>query len=247
MPTPVNRRWREKVDGGLARIGRLLFPPRCLLCAEPGDGDRDLCRDCFAALPWNLPSCARCGLPLAAAADACGDCLRQPPPFTLTTAVWRYGFPVDRLLPRFKFHADLAAGRQLAELMLPVLRFAPRPQALLPVPLHRQRLRERGYDQALELAKPLARALALPLLADGLRRGRRTDAQSGLGAAARRRNVRGAFVALRRGAWPAHVALLDDVMTTGATLRECAQVLLGAGVQRVDVWVAARAPAPPAR
>jgi ComF family protein len=242
MPTPVNQAWREKVDGCRDCLGRRLFPPRCLVCGEAGAGGRDLCGECFAALPWSRHACPRCGAPQASAAADCGDCLRSPPPYTATTAVWTYGFPLDRLLPRFKFHADLAAGRQLVELMLPVLAAAPRPQALVPVPLHRQRLRERGYDQALELAKPLSRSLALPLLADALVRTRGTTAQSDLDAATRQRNVRGAFTASRHRAWPQHVALLDDVMTTGATLRECAQVLRRAGVQRIDLWVAARTP-----
>lgn len=116
-----------------------------------------------------------------------------------------------------------------------------RPQALVPVPLHRGRLRTRGYDQALELARALAQAGAPPVLADVLRRQRPTRAQSELGAKARRSNVHDAFV-LRAGApLPAHVALIDDVMTTGATVSECARVLLAGGVQRVDVWTIARA------
>ena len=242
MATPVNQSWREKVDGCRDRLSRLLFPLRCLVCGEAGEGGRDLCGECFDALPWSRHACPRCGLPQASASAECGDCLRSPPPYTATTAVWAYGFPLDRLLPRFKFHADLAAGRQLAELMSPVFAAAPRPLALVPVPLHRQRLRERGYDQALELAKPLSRSLALPLLADALIRTRGTTAQSDLDAATRRRNLRGAFTTSRHRAWPPHVALFDDVMTTGATLRECAQALRLAGVQRIDLWVAARTP-----
>ena len=118
------------------------------------------------------------------------------------------------------------------------------PQALLVVPLHKNRLRQRGYNQALELARPMARALAMPLCLDALRRVRSTHAQTELDAHARRRNVRGAFALLDGAALPAHVAVLDDVMTTGATLAECARVLKRAGVQTVDAWALARAPAP---
>ncbi|MGB2788995.1 MAG: ComF family protein, partial [Dokdonella sp.] len=117
------------------------------------------------------------------------------------------------------------------------------PAALLCVPLHESRLRERGYNQALELAKPLARALHWPRHPHALRRIRSTQAQSGLDARARRRNLRGAFEVDPAQTLPTHVALLDDVMTTGSTLRECARVLRKAGVQRVDVWALARAPA----
>jgi len=116
------------------------------------------------------------------------------------------------------------------------------PNAIVPVPLHPTRLRERGYNQALELAKPLAREFGLVLAPGLLRRTRATAAQSDLDAVARRNNLRGAFEVDTNHAAPAHVALLDDVMTTGTTLREAARTLKRAGVARVDVWVLARAP-----
>ena len=161
-------------------------------------------------------------------------------------AAFCYGFPVDNLLPRFKFHHDLTAGRELSEAMQvmlidPMSVDTDRPLALIPVPLHPKRLRQRGYNQALELARPLSKAFGIPLLYDGLHRIRDIAPQSGLGALARRRNPRGAF-AIGNHTLPAHIALVDDVMTTGATLYECARVLKRAGVQRVDAWVAARVP-----
>jgi ComF family protein len=159
---------------------------------------------------------------------------------TETRAVFRYAPPLDRLLPRLKFHDDLAAGRLCAALMADVLVDVPRPDALVPLPLHRARLRARGFDQTLELARSLARALALPLRDDLLVRARATDPQSRLDAAARRRNLRGAFTVRGDGPWPAHVALVDDVMTTGATLHAAAAALRRAGVARVDAWVCAR-------
>lgn len=235
-------------------IGEALLPPRCLVCEAPGAGGRDLCAACRDALPWNHRACPRCALPVPGG-DYCGRCLRRPPPLDATVAAFAYRFPLDRLLPRFKFHGDLAAGRLLGQLLAEALAEASAagepgnslraggPQALVPVPLHPRRLRERGYDQALELARPLGRALNLPLRADGLRRVRATAAQSTLGAAARHGNVRGAFVAAP-GPWPERVALLDDVMTTGATLGECARALRRAGVLRVEAWVVARAPQP---
>lgn len=172
----------------------------------------------------------------------CGDCLSQPPALTHTRAVFVYGFPLDRLVPRFKFHRDLAAGRLMADLMVETLASAPRPDAIVPVPLHTHRLRQRGYDQALELARPLAAALALPLRSDLLLRVRATAPQSELDAGQRRRNVAKAFIVAPHAPLPDHVALVDDVMTTGATLHAAARSLLGAGVRRVDAWVCARAP-----
>jgi ComF family protein len=231
-----------KVDGHFARLGRWLLAPRCLLCAEPGVEGRDLCRRCTDALPWNRSACARCGLPLPVPAPACGACLLQPPPFAATTAAFVYAFPVDRLLPRLKFHADLAAGAVLADVMASTFASAVRPDVLVPVPLHRSRLRQRGYDQALELAKPLARSLGLPLRTDLLQRVRATDAQSELDAKHRRDNLRGAFASQCLRDPPRHVALFDDVMTTGSTVEEATRALRRAGVERVDVWVLARVP-----
>ena len=176
---------------------------------------------------------------------ACGRCLQKPPPLDRVHAAFRYGFPVDRLEQRFKFHHDLAAGRELSDAMRPMLVDAlakgERPQAIIAVPLHPKRLRRRGYNQSLELARPLSKAFAIPLLHDILHRIRDIAPQSGLGAQARLRNPRGAF-AVGGGALPPHIALVDDVMTTGATLYECARTLKRAGVQRVDAWVAARVP-----
>ncbi len=242
MPGPVNRKPSRDVDGLGRRLAALLWPPRCLLCGEPGRPERDLCRDCAAALPWNRSACLRCALPLPAPASACGGCLRRPPPLGETHAALVYAFPVDRLLPRLKFHADLACGRLLAQLMIDAFAALPRPDALVPLPLHRGRLRDRGYDQTLELARPLARAFALPLLDGALIRRRGTPPQSRLDAAARRRNLRGAFAVDPRAALPPHVAVIDDVVTTGATLHAAAQALRRAGAQRVDAWVCARTP-----
>jgi ComF family protein len=203
---------------------------------------------------------------------ACGRCLRRPPPLTEARAAFVYGPPLDRLLPRLKFHDDLAAGRLLAGLMAEEFArmrecdavadvdtasasaighaASGRPDALIPLPLHRTRLRSRGYDQALELARPLAKRFDIPLRIDLLQRDRDTSPQSRLNAAARRKNLRGAFTvnidAIANAARPtpplAHVVLIDDVMTTGATLHAAADALLRAGITRVDAWVCARVP-----
>ncbi|MGH8163721.1 MAG: ComF family protein, partial [Rhodanobacteraceae bacterium] len=186
--------------------------------------------------------CARCALPLESPAPLCGRCQRRAPPWDAAWAPFVYAWPLDRLEARFKFGADLAAGRLLSALWRASPQPLELPEAIVPVPLDRARLRSRGYNQALDLAKPLAKTLRIPVLRDALRRTRETNAQTELSAIQRRRNVRGAFAAHFDGAPPAHVAVLDDVFTTGATLAECARVLNRAGVQRVDVWALARAP-----
>jgi ComF family protein len=239
MFSPVNL---IHTGGVRQRLGRLLvglLPKHCLVCGEACLVE-GLCSTCRLALPWNLSACRRCALPLPAPVAACGHCLRRMPPLTIAHAAFRYEAPLDRLLPRLKFHDDLAAGRLLGGLMAEALADVEHPDALIPLPLHRKRLRSRGFDQTLELATPLARALHLPLRDDILIRMRETAPQSRLNATARRRNLRRAFAVQPGVALPAHVALVDDVMTTGATLHAAADALLRAGVTRVDAWVCAR-------
>ena len=219
-----------------------VLPSHCLLCGAQGQGALSLCPDCAREIPRNDVRCTRCALPLAAPAPLCGRCIKHLPPWDAAWVPFRYEWPLVPLEARFKFGGDLAAGRTLSLLWMAAARPAALPDAIVPVPLHRSRLRKRGYNQALELARPLARHLHVPLLRDALRRLRATGAQTELSAIQRRRNVRGAFAAHTDGEVPGHVAVLDDVFTTGATLAECVRVLKRAGVARVDVWALARAP-----
>jgi ComF family protein len=240
----VNLKEWFPVDGFWRALQFAVLPPRCLLCAGRGDSMRDLCTACIGDMARNRLCCPRCALPLQTPAPLCGECLKREPPFTAASAPFVYGHPLDLLMGRLKFGHSLAAGRVLSELWIAALResMPAKPLALVPVPLHPSRLRERGYNQALELARPLARALEIPLRPDLLRRLRATPAQLNLEAKTRRRNLRGAFGIVENVALPAHVAVVDDVMTTGTTLRECAKTLLRGGVARVDVWALARAP-----
>lgn len=248
----VNLKPPFTVDGFWQRLQFALLPPHCLLCGTRGESPRDLCAACAADLAGNRSACARCALPLPVPAALCGECLRHEPPFDAAFAPYLYGHPLDLLLTRLKFGRSLAAGRVLAELWSVALRgaladgaIAALPDAIVPVPLHATRLRERGYNQALELAKPLAREFGIALAPDLLRRTRATAAQANLDAVTRRRNLRGAFEvdspALAASA-AGHIVVLDDVMTTGTTLREAARTLKRAGVARVEVWALARAP-----
>lgn len=240
---PVNQNPIQLVDG----VFDALLPSHCLLCGARGQGALSLCADCASDMPRNTVCCARCALPLESPAPLCGRCLRREPPWASAWVPFRYEWPLAQLEARFKFGGDLAAGHTLSRLWISSVKPADLPQAIVPVPLHRSRLRRRGYNQALELAKPLARYLGVPLLRDALRRMRATHAQTELSAVQRRRNVRGAFATNFDGAVPEHVAVLDDVFTTGATLAECVRVLKHAGVTRVDVWALARAPMSGAR
>lgn len=225
----------------LQRASRWLFPPRCLVCDEAGDAHLDLCAACHEDLPDLRSACPACALPLglADAGTRCGQCMGSTTSLTEVRAAFLYQWPVDALLRRFKFQADLAAGRLLSQLMAARLEERSAAGLIVPVPLHAKRIRERGYDQAAELARPLARALGHPFRRL-LRRRIATLPQSELDAEARRRNVRAAFECVAPA--PDYVVLVDDVMTTGATLRAAAWALRRAGASRVDAWVCARVP-----
>lgn len=228
---------------------RWMLPARCLVCGERSRDDAGLCAACRDELPWNESACARCALPLPVSAAACGSCLSAPPPFAATWTPLRYEAPIDRLLPRFKFHAGLAEGRLLAHLMLERLAVDALEgvDLVVPMPLHPSRLGRRGYNQALELALPLVRVLPRPLDIDALRRVRATPPQSELDAAGRRRNMRGAFEADAARVRDRLVLLVDDVITTGATIAEAAQTLVHAGAREVRVLAVARALRPGTR
>lgn len=228
----------------IERAVSTLFPPVCVLCGAPGHEGRDLCAGCWADLPHNRPCCQRCALPLdTGAGEICGACLHSPPPFAVCHAPFRYEDPIAALVSGAKFHGRLNLARMLGESLGVFLaeREADRPGVIIPMPLHPGRLRQRGYNQALELARPVSRALRIPIDARCCTRTRATAPQVGLEMGARRRNVRGAFQVLRPPAAD-HVAVLDDVVTTGSTVAELTRALLRAGVARVEVWAVARTP-----
>ncbi|MGY6587418.1 MAG: ComF family protein [Wenzhouxiangella sp.] len=237
----LGQRLVNRSDG--FRVDHWLYPPTCLLCGLEAGYHSDCCDHCRADLPMVEAACRRCGLEVAHPVDECGRCQQQPPAFDATWSAFAYRGAIEGLVQRFKFQRDLAAGRVLAEQMarrlseLPI----PMPECLVPVPLHRQRRLWRGFNQAELLCRDLTRCLGGPAWQRLLRRRQATRAQSALSAEQRRGNVRGAFQARSIPPGIRHVALVDDVMTTGATLDECARVLKAAGIERVDVWVAARA------
>jgi ComF family protein len=236
-----------RVHNWLQTVQSWFLPPRCVRCDCRGRPPTvDLCSYCEDELIANRNACPACALPLPGGAGAsCAACRRRPRRFDTAFAPYLYEYPIDRLVQRFKYAGELAVGRVLGELMARAVddRNVEPPQALVPVPLARAKQRERGFNQAIELARPVARALSLPVRMDLCSRVRVTRDQVGLAARDRRRNVRGAFVASNR-TMPRHVALIDDVLTTGSTCDELARVLKHAGVERVDVWVVARAAQP---
>jgi ComF family protein len=219
-------------------LGHWLFGGTCFLCRGVA-GRGLLCPGCDADLPrLAYPSCPRCALP-APGGGTCGRCLARPPRFDATVAALAYAFPADALVHALKFRGELAVAPLLAQLLAERLAHAARCDWLLPVPISAARLRERGYNQALEIARHVSQATGVPLAPALCRRVRDTAAQTELPWERRAANVRGAFAA--DGPLDgACVAVLDDVMTTGATLDEIAATLKGAGAASVVNWVVAR-------
>jgi ComF family protein len=215
-----------------ARLASLLFGGSCFLCRGAATGV--LCGACESELPrLAAPLCPRCALP-SPRGELCGRCLAEPPRYDATIAVLQYAFPADALVHALKFRGELAIAPLLARFLAEAV---PAPvDCVVPVPLSRRRLRERGYNQAVEIARHLGRGR---LLVEACGRSRDTAPQLDLPFAERRRNVRGCFVA-RETFKGAAVAVVDDVMTTGATLDEMAGTLKQAGAARVVNWVVAR-------
>jgi len=217
-------------------IGRVFFSDSCFLCRGKAEGL--LCRPCDADLPRLGPElCPRCAL-AAPAGAVCGRCLTQPPAYDATTAALAYRFPADALVQALKFRGELALAPFLGNLLSECVSNTD-VDCVVPVPLSPERLRSRGYNQALEIARHVARPARVELAPELCERTRDTPAQTDLPPAARATNVRGAFHCPRLLAG-ARVAVLDDVMTTGATLEEMAATLKRAGAARVVNWVVAR-------
>ncbi len=226
-----------------------IIEQHCLLCDERCEG-QPLCSPCEADLPWLDARCSVCAVPLPSRGLACGECLKRPPSYDHVEVPWRFAFPVDALITRFKHQARWPYGRLLGKRLAHHLEHAfadglPRPDLLLPVPLARRRLRQRGFNQAQMLADWLSRPLGIATDARVLERVLDTPAQQQLDAATRRRNLRQAF-AIEAGAdvKGRHLALVDDVLTTGATAEALARLLKRAGAERVDVYCLARTPKP---
>jgi ComF family protein len=222
----------------LGRLTGAVFPDYCVLCGAAA-GPGSLCGRCFLDLPRIRNACGRCAVPLPRDAE-CADCRRRPPPFVTARAMLSWTFPVDAALKALKFRRQLHYVPAFAGLLAPVLAesFAG-VDALVPVPLHRWRHATRGFNQARELCRPLARNSGLPVVGNA-RRIRRTPPQAGLDAAARRRNLHGAF-AISGRLRCRHPLIVDDVMTTGETCRQLAAALLDAGAETVSVLTVARA------
>jgi predicted amidophosphoribosyltransferase len=222
-PATCQPGYQDMVYNYRQALHNLLFPGHCRLCGSATRGEPDLCQSCRCDLPWLGAACRQCAQPLhsSPACALCGHCQKQPPAFDRTIALFHYRPPLDHLIRRFKFAEELQIGNLLSG-------------------LHPARLRSRGFNQATEIARHVGSELEIAIDYRACRRKRNTQAQSLLSPNARRLNLRNAFDVCHPPE-ALHVAIVDDVMTTGHTSNELARTLKQAGAAHVEVWVIARA------
>ena len=241
------------------RMSEFLFQSRCVFCQESAPIGRDICQFCVADLPQSPDACLRCAIPLTTTLDkvyglstisphgrnlSCGRCLRHPPPVQRTLALCHYAYPADFLVQQLKFARQLKYARVMGLLMADAIAASELGQPcdaelLIPMPLSTQRYRQRGFNQATEIARFVAAGLSRNVNEHVLYRKLDQAPQAGLDRSQRRRNIRGAF-AVSEKLGGERCVLIDDVMTTGATAYEAASALVQAGAGAVDLWVFAR-------
>lgn len=229
-----------------------LIPTYCLLCSRRL-GERLLCDDCEMDLPWlnYQRACQQCAIPLTTDSRFCGHCLHRPPAFQRAFIPFLYDYPLDYLISSFKYRRNLTSGKALASLLIPFMQNAyddsdcEWPSLILPVPLHWRRRLVRSFNQSSLLSGALAKGLPITSLDNGCRRRRSTPSQKGLDRQQRQKNFRGAFTLQPAAAATIQgqcIAILDDVVTTTATARELANLLLKNGAREVHLWAVARTP-----
>ncbi len=229
------------------KLFNFFIPVRCLLCTEKTNSSVALCAVCAEDLPIIIHPCRQCGIDIPVENNGlCGQCLKK------TTKPWEeliipfdYAPPINYFIVQLKFHANLAAADVLAHLLSDKIKAyyqhnPPWPEVIIPTPLHWRRLCKRGFNQAVEIAKPLAKEFNIPLDMRHHKRKRATKMQSDLSAKDRSLNVKSAFIVSNPFPWQ-HVAIVDDVVTTGSTIQEFAHTLKAAQVKRIDIWACARA------
>lgn len=233
------RKVSQSMSGVGQTLGAVLLPQDCFLCGALA-GRSLLCNACTTDLP-RLPAslCTICALPTPGDA-VCGNCLKKAPYFDATQACFRYAFPVDRLVQSLKYNHRLAVAAFLGDAMLAAASQVAPADMILAVPLAPRRMQERGFNQALEIARPLARKLHLPLVISGYSHTLNNASQASLPWKERQKNIRGAFECALDLEGKSLI-VIDDVMTTGATLNEFARILKNHGAARVSNWVVARA------
>jgi ComF family protein len=251
QPAPITVNRIPALGLTIARfIADAFLPPVCSLCLAAGQRRGglqrlDLCEHCEQACPPVPLPCSCCGEPNTARSKLCSTCTSQPRQFDHSYCAYLYADPVDQMITGLKFGHELVFARVLGTLLVDNITMqrgkTPLPDCIIPMPLHASRLRERGFNQALEIARVVGRQLSLPIDRGLLQRRRATAAQSQLSAEAREQNLQQAFAVQSNAQSPKHLAIIDDVLTTGSTANAAAAVLRRAGARHIEVWACARA------
>lgn len=219
-----------------------LLPASCELCGRRGRLQDCICPDCLADLPHTGSACERCGAQTPDEASLCGKCLQRPPLADRTVTAFHYAYPLDRLVRQFKYRQSLRLAKPLTGSLADCIleRGGPAVDVLIPVPLHYRRQIGRGYNQATVICRLLEKRLNVPVDTQLVRRTRATRPMYALSVEQRRHNIGGAFM-LTTSCPYRSIAIVDDVITSGATLNEIAGLLRRAGAEYIEFWALARA------
>jgi ComF family protein len=223
------------------RLQNWLLPPTCIFCNNQGVAGKDICKLCLQQLPRNLGCCNQCGGHLVSSHQmVCDQCTKNPPLYQRTVAPFVYAGAIKHLILQLKSPNHYSNARLLGNLLAePLQHRVELPECIIPVPLHKNRYQERGFNQSTEIARTVAKQLNLHVDLNACIRQRDTPHQIGLSAKQRNNNIKEAFVVPHSLPYQ-HVAILDDVLTTGATTGEIAKVLTQAGVSHIEIWVCAK-------
>ncbi len=231
----------------LDAANRILAGHSCVLCglrAKSLTSSKAICQVCLAAIQLNGNGCYQCGISFKSTdgQQKCGECLKHPKPYHRLIASCHYDFPVNQAISRFKFNQQLHLGKafaqELSQRIFTAYQDDELPQLLIPIPLHHKRLAERGFNQSLLIGKTISRKISIPIAANKLIRVKNTPHQIGLKATKRKQNLRNAFAV--KSQLPKHIALIDDVVTTGSTITEATKQCIKHGAERIDIWCLAK-------
>lgn len=223
----------------LRNLIQWLCPTHCILCHEVTSNE-NVCHACLQDLPWIKEHCYQCGLPFDlhhVNSTYCGRCITTPPPFESTTALFHYTPPISKFITQLKFNRRLLFANLLGKLLAE--KISTLPECIIPIPLHKTRLRHRGFNQSLEIAKPIAKRLNIPIDTHSFIRSKNTNPHSQLPAKERKQNIKKAFIS-KRPLTAKHVAIIDDVVTTGSTVIEFSKLLKKQKVETIQIWCCAR-------
>jgi len=230
------------IDKCIKYIQNSVKAHHCYLCESPNQhSNYDICPQCLSDLPYINQACSRCALPLQSDTPVCGQCISLPPSYDVLQSPFEYRYPIDKFITELKFRQKLYRAQSLGQLFSEYIKSKniPLPECIIPVPLHPKRLQQRGYNQALEIARVVSAKLNIPINRELCVRVKDTKPQSNLNARSRQQNIENAFE-IKQPSHYQHVVIFDDVITTGNTVETLAKLLRQHNIKIIQVWSIAR-------